>query len=183
MTGAIEVVEYDPRWAAWFGELATLYTVALRAVPHLAIEHVGSTSVPGLAAKPVIDVDIVVERPHVEAAIGALEAIGYESRGEMGIVDRWAMGAPAGSIRTNTYVVVDGSVALHNHLAVRDALRADGALRDEYGALKRRLAAETDDIDVYIEAKSPILQRILAAAGLSADDRSAIEAANRPDPS
>ena len=174
----IEVVAYDERWPVWFGQLRERYEAALADVSYVSIEHVGSTSVPGLAAKPVIDVDIVVDRDGVTAAIDALVAIGYESRGEMGIVDRWATRAPADSIRTHTYVVVVGSLALRNHLAVRDALRNDERLRDEYGALKLRVAAETDDLDVYVPAKSAILHRILAAAGLSAAELAAIEADN-----
>jgi GrpB-like predicted nucleotidyltransferase (UPF0157 family) len=131
---AIEVVAYDERWPAWFGELRERYERVLADVAYRSIEHVGSTSVSGSAAKPVI-----------------------------GIADRWAMRAPAESVPTNTYVVVAGSLALRNHLVVRDALRNDEQLRDEYGALKMRLADETDDFDVYVPATSPILQRILAS--------------------
>ena len=98
MTG-IEVVVYDERWPVWFENCPQRYEAALSEVSYLSIEHVGSTSVPGLAAKPIIDIDIVVERDDVAAAIGALEAIGYESLGEMGITDRWAVRAPADSIR------------------------------------------------------------------------------------
>ena len=180
MVTAIEVVGYDERWPAWFEELRARYEAALEDVAVSSIEHVGSTSVPGLAAKPVIDIDIVVERDDVAAAVGALEAIGYVSLGEMGIADRWAVRAPVDSVRTNTYVVVAGSLALRNHLAVRDTLRSDDSLRDEYGALKMRLAAETDDFDVYVPAKSPVLQRALAAAGLSDEELATIEADNHP---
>jgi GrpB-like predicted nucleotidyltransferase (UPF0157 family) len=80
---------------------------------------------------------------------------------------------------TNTYVVAAGSLALRNHLAVRDVLRADPVLRDEYAAVKRRAATEAEDIDDYIERKSEVLGRILRAGGLTDDERAAITATNR----
>ena len=72
----------------------------------------------------------------------------------MGIPDRWAFREPPGGPRTNTYVVMEGSLALRNHLGVRDLLRRDPALRDEYERVKRRLAASVGDMDVYVEGKS-----------------------------
>ena len=174
----IEVVDYDERWPELFGQLRNRYRGLLDGVEVVAIEHVGSTSVPGLAAKPVIDVDIVVEREHLTAALDALADAGFELRGDLGIADRQSVVDVGEVIGTNTYVVVAGSLALRNHLAVRDLLRADAGLRAEYGALKRRLASSTDDIDRYVEAKSPVLQRILARAGMSEDDRARIADAN-----
>jgi len=70
-------------------------------------------------------------------------------------------------------------VALSNHLAVRDALRADAVLRRRYAERKRLLAATTDDIDVYVEGKSALIQEIVAAAGFTPDEGAAIEDANR----
>lgn len=175
----IEVVGYDPQWATTFSQLAARYAAALIAVPVIAIEHVGSTSVPGLAAKPVIDIDIVVSSAHVAAAIEAMERLGFVARGELGIVDRWSLQAPAGFPRTNTYVIVEGCLSLRNHLGVRTVLRNDTDLRDRYDALKQALAAQTDDIEQYIEGKSALLTEILAKAGLTEDELGAIEAANR----
>ncbi len=175
----IEVVDYDVEWPLRFAQLRTRYERLLRDVEVVSIEHVGSTSVPGLAAKPVVDVDIVVRRDDVEAALAALVAAGFESRGELGIADRFAVRAPDGWTATNTYVVVAGSLALRNHLAARAVLRSDPVLRDEYGTLKRQLAAQTDDIEVYVGGKSPLLQQILERAGLSETELAAIAAANR----
>ncbi|MDY7106656.1 MAG: GrpB family protein [Actinomycetota bacterium] len=175
----ISVVEYDPTWPAQFEELRSRYRRALDGVPVVAIEHVGSTSVEGLAAKPVIDIDIVVTAEHVAAASDALAAIGFEPMGELGIAQRWAFRQPDGLTRTNTYVTVDGCVSLRNHLAVRDVLRTDPELRAEYGALKQRLGTELDDIGAYVEAKSPVLQRVLERAGFSADELAGIDDANR----
>jgi GrpB-like predicted nucleotidyltransferase (UPF0157 family) len=132
----IEVVDYDEQWPAQYEVLRARYQAALSGLPVVSIEHVGSTSVPGLAAKPIIDIDIVVPDDAVDAAIAALASIGYEPLGEMGVPQRWACRAPPGDIRTNTYVVVDGCLSLRNHVVVRDALLADEALRDQYSAVK-----------------------------------------------
>ncbi|MFJ7289221.1 GrpB family protein [Curtobacterium sp. NPDC098951] len=173
----VEVVEYRAEWPRRFVVLRTAYTGALLAagVPH-RIEHVGSTAVPGLAAKPVIDVDVVVDESAVPAAVEALAAIGFVPRGDLGIPGRQAFRTPERFAPSNTYVVADGSLALRNHLGVRDALRADDGLRDEYAAVKRRAAADASDIDAYLVQKSAVLDRALRRAGLSASERAAIAA-------
>jgi GrpB-like predicted nucleotidyltransferase (UPF0157 family) len=177
---AIEVVPYDHSWPTAFTEIQTQLSDTLRGVPVRAIEHVGSTAVPGLAAKPQIDVDIIVRRDDLHGAIAALMADGYEHRGDLGITDRHAMRAPDGAPRRNVYVVVDGSVAHRNHLAVRHALRADPALRDAYGSLKLRLADEVEDIGAYVAGKTDLVVGILARAGFTEDELEAVRAANRP---
>ena len=179
MERLIEIVDYDPEWPARFALLRQMYERALTGVAILGIEHVGSTSVPGLAAKPVIDIDIVVTVDQVPRAIEAMERAGFLSLGERGIPDRWALQAPPDLPPTNTYVVAEGSLALRNHLAVRDQLRSEGALRDQYAALKRSIAASVHDIDEYVEMKSSLLSVVLARSGLTAEEREAIEIANR----
>jgi GrpB-like predicted nucleotidyltransferase (UPF0157 family) len=84
--------------------------------------------------------------------------------------------------RRNVYVVVEGSLALRNHRAIRDALRSDGSLRSRYEGLKRRLASETDDTDTYITRKTRFLLDILRDAGFTDDELAAVRAANRPAP-
>jgi GrpB-like predicted nucleotidyltransferase (UPF0157 family) len=175
----IVVVDYDPAWLSTFAVLDARYREALVGVPLIGIEHVGSTAVPGLAAKPVIDVDIIVTDEHVRSACSALEAIGYKSLGEMGVPQRWAFLAPSGPIRTNTYVTVEGCLSLRNHLGVRDVLRSDPTLRAEYGNVKMQLALTLDDIDSYVEAKSAVIQRILSRAGIGSAERKVIELVNK----
>ncbi len=175
----IEVVPYDPAWPRTFDRIRADQLDALLGVPIVGIEHVGSTAVEGRQAKPIIDVDIVVERDGVEPAIRALERGGYVHRGELGIVDRHSMAEPDPPPR-NVYVVVAGSLALRNHLAVREALRADPALRDAYGRLKLALTEEVGDIGDYVHRKSELLAGILAGAGLDAAEVAAIRAANEP---
>jgi len=172
----IVVVEYDPGWAVRFEMLRREYAAAMSAaaVPVVAIEHVGSTSVPGLAAKPVIDCDIVVEQTQVVAASNVLMSLGFTPEGELGIPQRWAFREPVRLAGTNTYVIVDGCLSLRNHLAVRHVLRADAALRDEYAAIKRQAGARAANIDEYGQLKSPVVQKILAAAGLATVERASI---------
>jgi GrpB-like predicted nucleotidyltransferase (UPF0157 family) len=178
----IEVVEYDATWPAVFARLRATYAAALEAagVPYVAIEHVGSTSVPGLAAKPVIDCDVVVADEHVQAASDVLVELGFRPVGELGIPQRWAFKHPTDWPRNHTYVVVAGSLALRNHLAVRDALRADAHLRDEYAVVKRRVATTAADIEEYGQGKNAMVQEILRAAGLSDDERASIDATQVP---
>ena len=115
--------------------------MAAAEVPVMAIEHVGSTSVPGLAAKPVIDCDIVIAEQDLACASQVLAGLGFTPLGELGIPLRWAFKEPQRLAGTNTYLVAAGSLSLRNHLAVRDALRADPDLRDRYAAAKKRVAA------------------------------------------
>lgn len=171
----VEVVEYRAEWPRRFEVLRSAYGAALLAagVPH-RIEHVGSTAVPGLAAKPVIDVDVVVAEYDVAPAVAALATIGFVPRGDLGIPGRQAFTTPERFAPSNTYVVAEGSLALRNHLGVRDALRADAALRDEYAAVKRHAAAEALDIDDSLVRKSAVLDRVLRAAGLTEAERASI---------
>jgi GrpB-like predicted nucleotidyltransferase (UPF0157 family) len=179
----VEVVPYQPRWQEQFGAVREDLLAALEEVEVIAIEHVGSTSVPGLAAKPRLDIDVVVAADQVAAASTALAAAGYTQLGDLGIPDRHAFRAPDEQPRRSVYVIVDGCLALRNHLAVRDLLRRDGPLRDEYSRLKLDLATrDYDDLEQYVVDKSPVLQRILAVAGLDADERAEIESMNRADP-
>jgi GrpB-like predicted nucleotidyltransferase (UPF0157 family) len=178
---AVVVVDYDPAWPDVFAALrARLWPV----VADLAtsIEHVGSTSVPGLAAKPIIDFDIVVPTAErMPAVIEQLVGLGYRHRGDLGVPGREAFYRPPESVVHQVYVCVAGIASLRNHLAVRDYLRANPAVASEYGALKKELARQfPDDIDSYIEGKSELLGRILAASGrLSPAEVEAIRIANK----
>lgn len=178
MTGALVVVPYDPEWPARFAAIAAELAELLDEVPHLGIEHVGSTSVPGLAAKPRLDIDVVVERGNLASACDALAAGGYEPLGEMGVTDRWAFRAPADGVDRNTYVVVAGSLALRDHLGLRDTLRARPDLRDEYAAVKTALAGRTDDIDEYVAGKTAVILEVLRVAGIPEDELAELERIN-----
>ena len=176
----IEVVPYDPRWPEQFLAVRDDLASALEGVLVRSIEHVGSTAVPGLAAKPRLDIDVVIAAEHLDAAREALQAAGYTWRGDLGIADRYAFGAPDREPLRSVYLVIEGSLALRNHLAMRDLLRRDPNLRDEYGRFKLELArAEYSSADDYAVDKSPVIQRILAAAGFDRSELDAIDAVNR----
>lgn len=179
---AIRVESYDPSWPVLFESIRSDLMDILAEVSLVGIEHVGSTSVPGMAAKPIIDVDVVVEADAVQPAVDALIAAGYRHLGDLGIADRQAMAAPDESPRRNVYVTLVGSLGLRNHLGVRDVLRSDPDLRARYAEVKERLAQDDAmDITRYTAAKSPILGEVLAAAGLTEAEIGGIDASNRPD--
>ncbi len=157
----IVVTDYDPAWPRTFALLRD------RAWPLVApfaggIEHVGSTSVPGLAAKPVIDMDVVAH--DVPSAIHALETLGYRHEGDKGIPGREAMQSLAGDPRHHLYVCAPDAAPLIEHLRFRDYLRANPSVAAEYAALKRRLAAMYDDVEPYAVAKTDFVRACLAAA-------------------
>ena len=130
------------------------------------IEHVGSTAVPGLAALPVIDLDVVLADPAGRpGAIARLGAIGYAHEGELGIPGRDAFRWPAGEARHHLYLLADGADELRRHLRFRDALRADSALRERYAQLKRDIAARPGITRAaYKDAKGPFIAAVLARA-------------------
>jgi GrpB-like predicted nucleotidyltransferase (UPF0157 family) len=182
LSDVITVCGYNPAWPDRFEALRMEYHEAFAeaGMPVVAIEHVGSTSVPGLAAKPVIDCDIVVAEKDVAAATGVLISLGFSPLGELGIPERWAFKEPARLAGTNTYVIVDGSLSLRNHLAVRDTLRARPKLRDRYAAEKQRVGRAARSLEEYGKGKNAVIQEILAAAGLTDAERASIDANQVP---
>lgn len=131
----IQVAEADPRWPELFAELRDRLWPRLADLA-LTIEHVGSTSVAGLAAKPVLDVDIVLgSRAELPAMIARLAGLGYTHRGDLGIADREAFRASVNQPPHHLYVCPPDSLALRNHLTLRDHLRAHAADRQAYARL------------------------------------------------
>jgi len=177
----VVVVPYSSDWPVHFEKVARDLRAELGAVPSATVEHVGSTSVPGLAAKPVLDIDVIVESADMDAAVAALVAVGYTHRGDLGVTDREAFAAPDEEPRRNVYVCRAGTLNVRNHLAVRDALRSRPDLRDEYAATKLALAADPSmDIDTYIARKSAVLQKVLAVSDLTDEERLRILRLNDP---
>jgi len=179
----IRVTDYDPQWAESFEHLRATIWPAIRDVAE-SIEHVGSTSVVGLPAKPVIDLSIVVaDRQRLAMVIERLAGIGYRHRGDLGIVVREAFAAPAGTPDHHLYACLAGSVPLRNHLALRDRLRRDPAAVAAYGWLKKQLAVRfPEDIDSYIAGKSAFILAILEEEGMEAAELAAIRSVNAPSP-
>jgi GrpB-like predicted nucleotidyltransferase (UPF0157 family) len=175
----ITVLDYDPAWPDLFDALRGPIADALGGIA-LAIEHVGSTAVPGLSAKPIVDIAVVVRPGDVSAAIARLAPLGYVHKGDLGVPGREAMAHPPATPRHHLYVCPEGNLALANQLAVRDHLRANPAAARAYAALKKRLAIEfADDVEGYVEGKTGFILDILHASGFAEGDLAAIAAINR----
>lgn len=177
----IEVVPHSPQWAQQFEKVARSLRAALCEVPSARVEHVGSTSVRGLAAKPILDIDVIVETVDVAHAVVALEEVGYRHRGDLGVIGREAFFAPDDVPRRHVYVCEADALNVRNHLAVREVLRRRADLRDDYAAVKLQLAADPAmDMDTYIARKSEVLQRVLAESDLTTAELRQIRELNAP---
>jgi GrpB-like predicted nucleotidyltransferase (UPF0157 family) len=167
VTQEIVVSEYDPEWPDWFSQIKDRLWPVVAPVA-ARIDHVGSTSVPGLAAKPVIDMDVVVTSPaRVTAVIERLEQIGYTWQGDVGVAGRESLRPPAhlATPRHHLYVVVEDNKAHLDHWLLRDLLRADPAARERYASLKRRnQKLARGDMDFYVAAKAALVAELLARA-------------------
>lgn len=163
----VEVVNYDPAWPIAFSMLRARLWRAVEDFA-IAIEHVGSTSVPGLAAKPILDIDVIVNSEQgVLLAIERLTSIDYTYCGNMGIEGREAFRPAKDEPRHHLYVCREDSAALRDHLTFRDYLRSHLETAQAYADLKRALALEfPDDIDSYAIAKTNFVLGVLESAGI-----------------
>lgn len=164
MSDIVRVVECDRRWPSLYEEERALILGALKGLI-LDIEHVGSTAVPGLGAKPIIDIMVGLSDFAVgEKCVRPLEALGYEFRGEAGIPGRlfFRKGAP----RTHHLHMVDReSAGCKSNILFRDFLRAHPDEAGQYYELKKRLAARFgSDREAYTEGKTPFIESVLAKA-------------------
>jgi GrpB-like predicted nucleotidyltransferase (UPF0157 family) len=163
-SGAVRVVPYDSNWPSLFAAEAERLQqrFAARGLA-VVLEHTGSTAVPGLAAKPILD--ILAGYPEgavVEEYITVLTKAEYVHRGEQGIPGRefFRRGDPRAY---HVHLAAIDSPFWRDHLAFRDRLRADNALRDAYASLKHDLAARYPrDREAYIEAKGSFVRDVLA---------------------
>ena len=163
MSDPVVIVAYDRRWPARFAALRDRLAGALGPLA-VGIEHVGSTAVPGLAAKPIIDLDVVIAtREDLPAVIQRLRPLGYEHEGDLGVAGREAFTSPADGPPHHLYVCAVESPALARHLALRDLLRVDPEAAAAYGDLKRALAVRfRHDRAAYTDAKSVFIEALLA---------------------
>lgn len=180
MAKSVIVTEYDAAWPEWFARLRDAVWPAVADIA-VSIEHVGSTAVPGLPAKPVIDLDVVIRGPgDLPAVIERLAGLGYRHRGDLGIEGREAFRAPADApIAHHLYVCAADSLALRNHILLRDHLRAHPSDAAAYGDLKRSLAKQhAEDAERYVEGKTDFILGVLRRHGVAAGELTTIEAAN-----
>jgi GrpB-like predicted nucleotidyltransferase (UPF0157 family) len=160
----VEIVGYDPLWPSKFQTERVVLEYVL--APWLAgpIEHVGSTAIPGMPAKPVIDIMAAVSSLEASrAAIDELKKIGYVYFPYRSDMMHWFC-KPSPAFRTHhLHLVPFGSERWVDCLEFRDRLRGDQPLAIEYATLKKKLATEFKfDREAYTEAKAPFLQRILS---------------------
>lgn len=168
VTKRVVVLPYDAHWEQNFSQIKdeiqeTLGSLALR------IEHVGSTSVRGLSAKPIIDIDVVIKDYSVfDAVATALAGIGYQHEGDLGIAAREAFKYDGKEHlqKHHLYVCPQDSPELKRHLAFRDYLRTDPEAVREYSRIKEEGAAlYPNDIEKYIQHKSIIIEKIYREIG------------------
>ena len=165
-SGTVTVVRHDARWAGLFTAAAQELTGALGPAI-LAVHHVGSTAIPGLCAKPILDLLVSIpDFEHGRDLVPRLAGLGYEFRPAEEIPDRHYFRRRRGDRRTHHLSLAEP--ASHHHrvtLAFRDALRADPGLAMEYGVLKLRLAERFPrDREAYIAGKTGFIARVLAGA-------------------
>ncbi len=162
----IEIVDYDPQWPVQFAEIAGRVRVAFADGPLIAVEHVGSTAVIGLAAKPIIDIDVVIpSEDDLPDAIARLTTLGYVHQGDLGITGREAFQSPPVAPAHHLYLCVCDNAEYRRHVAFRDYLRVHWGAAQRYEALKRDLAARhRADRRAYSEAKREFIEAILEKA-------------------
>ncbi|MGH3148390.1 MAG: GrpB family protein [Rubrobacter sp.] len=162
MLRKVEVVPHSPGWAAGFREVAD----RLRAVlgdEVIAVHHIGSTAIPGISAKPIIDV--LLEAREVERLddfVPEMARLGYEARGEFGIPGRRFFVKNARSRRTHhIHAFTTGSLGLERHLAFRDYMISHPEKAEAYSRLKERLAQQfPTDIEAYMDGKDPFIKEM-----------------------
>lgn len=155
----IIVVPYDSHWPEAFNYEAKQIKMILKEVP-FNIHHIGSTSVPGLMAKPIIDMLLdVADLNSLDAYDYEFEKLGYEAMGENGISGRRYF-RKGGDQRTHQlHAFQSGNPHLARHLAFRDYLIAHKEVAEEYGKLKFSIAQSCDnDIEKYCDRKDPFIK-------------------------
>lgn len=180
---------YNPDWKIEFEKIAGVLKAELNGLK-IDIQHIGSTSIPGLFAKPILDIDIIIHQKDLLNDIKIkLERIGYKSKGEQGITGRYAFRQTSDFTPVITskykwqphhlYVCYSDSLALKNHLLFRDALRKDKDLVDKYSQLKKSV---TENLDItreeYTTLKTDFIISVLLTLGLEKAELNEIINAN-----
>ncbi|MBA3364300.1 MAG: GrpB family protein [Actinobacteria bacterium] len=166
----VTLVPYDPAWPRLFEAERAHLELILDPWLGGGAHHVGSTAIPGMSAKPVIDMIAGVhDLEESRAAFEPLAQLGYEFTPHRPRTHHFSKprGAPWSAVTHNLHLTEVGTDLWRERLAFRDALRADPMLAAEYDALKRRIAAEYgSDPGAYTVNKRPFVARVLAGAGI-----------------
>ena len=168
-TQKVIVLPYDKTWPSAFEKIRLELEAALGDFA-IGIEHVGSTSVEGLSAKPCIDIDVIIrDYSSFDAVVQKLATIGYIHEGDLGIKDReaFAYTDKPHLLKHHLYVCPQDSRELHRHITFRDFLRNNPEAAKKYGQTKEQAALLfPDDIDGYIKYKSPCIEELYKLCGL-----------------
>jgi len=161
-TKRVVVEKWNPQWKYEYEKIVASLGKDI-IYNSIKIEHVGSTSVEGLSSKPVIDLDIVIEKDKFEIIKKLLNKKGYEHEGDLGIEGREAFSYSGKEelMTHHLYVCPKDSKELFKHITFRDFLKNNSALASEYSKVKEQAAVlYPDDIDKYMEFKSEIIEKI-----------------------
>ena len=168
-TRKIVVLPYDAAWKAAFAKIKREIEEAIGDLI-IGIEHVGSTSVEGMSAKPCIDIDVIInDYSSFAAAVDGLKSIGYIHEGDLGIKDREAFKYTEKThlMTHHLYVCPKSSEELRRHIGFRDFLRSNPEAVKRYSLIKEKAARLfPDDIDGYIKYKSPCIEELYQKCGL-----------------
>ena len=168
-TKQVTVLPYTAQWKSDFEKIKAELTAALDGFI-LGIEHVGSTSVEGLSAKPCIDIDVIIRDYSVFAdVVDKLAAVGYIHEGNLGIAEREAFRYRSKPhLQTHhLYVCPQHSKELLRHITFRDFLRSNPEAVQRYRAVKEKAAAlYPNDIGKYMEYKAPCIEELYRLCGL-----------------
>jgi dephospho-CoA kinase len=168
----VTIVDYQPRWPAEFACIAAQLRTALGSTA-VAIDHVGSTSVPGLAAKDCIDIQVRVVAVDEQSAMALLTPIGFRRRPEpwnqsecsSGVTcSKLVFAPPIGARRCNVHIRRQDAPNARYALLFSDYLRADDIAREAWGEFKKRLATSVRDLSHYGRIKAPATEVLMQAA-------------------
>ena len=164
----VEVVPYNPEWKIWFDELRAQIWSHVSDVA-LDMIHVGSTSIPGMSAKPIIDIDIVIQSSEdLSEIISRLVKLGYIHVGDLGITGREAFNLDGTPIYPHhLYVCPSDSEALRNHLLLKKHLSENPASFKRYNDLKLGLSKSVVSLEEYWKSKTFLILEFLRAEGMS----------------
>ena len=167
-TKRVVVEKWNPQWKYEYEKIVASLGKDI-IYNSIKIEHVGSTSVEGLSAKPIIDLDIVIDKEKFAIIKELLNKKGYEHEGDLGIEGREAFSYSGKKelMTHHLYVCPKDSKELFKHIIFRDFLKNNPALASEYSKVKEQAAVlYPDDIDKYMEFKSEIIEKIYKRCGL-----------------
>jgi GrpB-like predicted nucleotidyltransferase (UPF0157 family) len=175
----VKVVSYNPEWKKWFKELRQ--PILGKMSDYIVdVVHVGSTSIEGMSAKPIIDIDILVDSwSNFSEIVRLLEDLGYEHQGDLGIKDRQAfrlIREPKYS--HHLYVCHKDSLAYKNHVLLRKHLSENPEGFRRYKDLKINLGETSSDVDIYTRLKTELILEFLAAEGVSEEELNTIRFQN-----